>query len=365
MTPSIVAIGTAVPATRLTQDEIREVFAAQPGVDRLTKRLIHAAFDASAIETRHTVLSDLAPGGRSDPEALEVRRDGLLLSPSTARRNDEFRRLAPALFADAARRALADAALEPDAVTHLVTVSCTGLYAPGPDVGLVRELGLDPGVERYHLGFVGCAAAMPALRAAHRIATARPGAVVLVVCTELCSLHLRASSDPQQIVAASVFADGASAAIVTSDDRFAGGTRLEFGEFATALTADGDEEMAWVIGDEGFEMTLSAEVPRIVGREVRGAAAAIQDCEVWAVHPGGRSVLDRVAAGLDLSEEQMTPSRRILREYGNMSSATILFILREILHDASAGETSVGALAFGPGLTVETARLSRRAPATA
>lgn len=364
MTPSIVAIGTAVPATRLTQQEIREVFASQPGIDRLTTRLIHAAFDASAIEARHTVLADLAPGP-APQGSLRVREDGLLLSPSTALRAAEYRRLAPALFADAARRALADAALEPAAVTHVVTVSCTGLYAPGPDVGLVRDLGLDPRVERYHHGFVGCAAALPALRAAHRIATARPGAVVLVVCVELCSLHLRASSDPQQIVAASVFADGAAAAIVTSDDALEGHTRLEFGEFGTALAPDGDEEMVWIIGDNGFEMTLSAEVPRIVGREVRDAAAAIRHSDLWAIHPGGRSVLDRVAVGLDLSEEQMAPSRGVLRDFGNMSSATILFVLGELLHDGAAGEASVGALAFGPGLTVESAQLTRRPPTAA
>jgi alkylresorcinol/alkylpyrone synthase len=360
MTPSIVAIGTAVPPNRLAQQDVRDLFASQPGTERLTQRLIHAAFDASDIDTRHSVLAGLV----GDPGAgLAVRRGDTLLSPTTAERNAEYRRLAPALFAEAARRALADAGLDAAAVTHVVTVSCTGLFAPGPDVGLVRDLGLDPGVERYHHGFVGCAAAMPALRIAHRIATAQPGAVVLVVCVELCSLHLRVSADPQQIVAASVFADGAAAAVVTSAPT--AHRRLELEEFATALTAEGDEDMVWTIGDNGFEMTLSAEVPRIVGREVRGAASALLDAEAWAVHPGGRSVLDRVAGGLGLTEAQMAPSRRVLRDYGNMSSATILFILRDLLYDDALGDATIGALAFGPGLTVESARVRRRAASVA
>ncbi|MBZ4488419.1 type III polyketide synthase [Microbacterium sp. cx-55] len=360
MNPSIVAIGTAVPPTRLAQHDVREVFATQPGIGRLTQRLVHAAFDASAIEYRHTVLSGLL----GDPgDGLSVRHGDVLLSPPTSARNAEYRRLVPALFAEASRQALSDAGLDAAAVTHVITVSCTGLFAPGPDMRLVRDLGLSPNVERYHHGFVGCAAAVPALRAAHRIAVAQPGSVVLVASAELCSLHLRASSDPEQIVAASLFADGAAAAIVTSAPST--GVRLELDTFATALTSDGEDDMTWTIGDEGFEMRLSAEVPRIVGREVRAAASDLLDVDAWAVHPGGRSVLDRVAAGLELTDAQMAPSREVLRDYGNMSSATILFILRRLLHDDSLGDADIGALAFGPGLTVESARLHRRTAAGA
>jgi predicted naringenin-chalcone synthase len=360
VTPSIVAIGTAVPPTRLAQHEVRDLFAAQPGLDRRGQRLVHAAFDAAAIDHRHTVLRGLLDPGDAEPDDLAVRgADGELLSPSTGARSLEYQRLAPALFRSAAAQALSDADVVPGEVTHLITVSCTGLFAPGPDVLLVRDLGLDPTVERYHLGFVGCAAAMPALRAAHRFVVAQPDAVVLVVCAELCSLHIRTSSDPQQIVAASVFADGAAAAVVRAAEPRS--RRLELDDFATALVPEGEREMAWTVGDEGFQMVLSAEVPRIVGREVRAAAERLLDVDAWAVHPGGRSILDRVSSGLDLDDDAMIPSRRVLREYGNMSSATILFILRELLHDPALPDgASIGALAFGPGLTVESARLRRR-----
>jgi predicted naringenin-chalcone synthase len=378
MPASILSIGTALPPTRLPQQHVRDLFAAQAGNDRLTQRLVHAAFDAAAIDTRHTVLADLAPGlptermpGSATLPVIDAA--GQLQRPSTGARNAAYVELAPPLFAAAARGALAGAAVDPAAVTHVVTVSCTGLFAPGPDYLLVRELGLPPSTERFHLGFVGCAAALPALRLADALCAARPDAVVLVVCAELCTLHFRPSTDPEQIVAASVFADGAAAAVVTSRDdllRAHGGPRLALDRFATTVTSEGERDMVWTIGDTGFEMTLSAEVPRIIGREIRSAVDSfIADAtpHAWAVHPGGRSVLDRVESGLDLPSEALRVSRRVLRDNGNMSSATILFILAEMLagDDAVADDGTIAALAFGPGLTVESAMLTRHGAAQA
>lgn len=383
MPARILSIGTALPATRLPQEHVRDLFAAQPGVDRLTRRLIHAAFDAAAIDSRRTVLAALAPGapgvpgasgapgGVAEDERMPVRdAAGALLRPSTGARNAAYVRLAPVLFAEAARRALAGAGVRHDEVTHVVTVSCTGLFAPGPDYRLVRDLGLPARTERFHLGFVGCAAALPALRLAAALCAADPAAVVLVACAELCTLHFRPSADPEQIVAASVFADGAAAAVVTARTDLAerhDGAVLDLDRFGTTVTRDGEADMAWTIGDAGFEMTLSAEVPRIIGREIRGAVGDFLGGERpdrWAVHPGGRSVLDRVEAGLELPPAALAPSRAVLREHGNMSSATILFILARLLDEASdAAPARVAALAFGPGLTVESAMLTLRAGA--
>ncbi|KAF2420858.1 type III polyketide synthase [Microbacterium sp. B35-30] len=372
MTARIVSIGTAVPATRIRQDDVRALFAAQDGVDRLTRRRIQAVFDASAIEQRHTVLTDLAtpPGPRAAGVPAFVDAEGRLLSPTTGTRNDLYIATAPALSAEAAREALRDGRVEPSSVTHVVTVSCTGLFAPGPDYRLVRDLGLSPTVERCHLGFIGCAAALPALRVATALAATRPDAVVLVVCTELCSLHVRASADPQQIVAASVFADGAAAAIVTADPAIGRAGGLDLERFGTALTDEGETDMVWTIGDNGFEMVLSAEVPRIIGREIQGAVARFlgDDGEpaVWAVHPGGRSVLDRVETGLELAPDALDASRAVLRDFGNMSSATILFILAALLRDDAVGDGArVAGLAFGPGLTVESALMTKRRVAEA
>lgn len=364
MTTHLLSIGTAVPPARLEQTETRDLFASQPGIDRLTKRLIGAAFDQSAIETRYAVIG--RTGERSDVFADE---QDVLRSPTTGERNAVYRSEAPPLFAAAARDAIARSGYEAAEITHVVTASCTGFFAPGPDFLLVKELGIPRTAERYHIGFMGCAAAFPALRAATRFSDAQPEAVVLVVCAELCSIHIRSSRDPEQIVASAVFGDGAAAAIVSSREPRASGALLEIGGFTTAITEEGEPDMDWTIGDAGFEMRLTAQVPRIIGREISGVVAAmleegadpLTEIDGWAVHPGGRSVLDRVQGGLGLPDAAMQHSRAVLRDYGNMSSATILFILQRMLEDDSLGDGARAAgLCFGPGLTVETALFTRR-----
>lgn len=380
MSASIIGIGTAVPAASLAQGHVRDLFGAQPGLDRVTRRIIGAAFDQSAIDTRHTVLPELVSGGSPFIDE-DTRR---ILSPGTGVRNDVYVREAPALFAAAARDALARANVDAAAITHVVTASCTGFFAPGPEFRLVRDLGLSSTVSREHLGFLGCAAALPALRSAARICAADPSALVLVVCAEICTIHLRSSPDPDQIVSSAVFADGAAAAIVTAAPA-AGVAHLELDRFATAITEDGEAAMAWTIGDHGFEMTLTAEVPRVVGREVRAALRPVledapgagrgddvsSDLHVssdllWAVHPGGRSILDRVEAACELAPDALRHSRDVLREFGNMSSATILFILQRLLDDPRSRDGSgLIAVAFAPGLTVESVRMTVRAPIAA
>lgn len=357
MSARIVSIGTAVPPTAVNQDALGELFAAQPGADRLAQRRISGAFSASGITTRHTVLSAL--GG--EPDGMFLSEIRTLLSPTTGQRNDLYQREAPPLAAESAQEALNEAQLSARAITHLITVSCTGFFAPGLDFRLIQDLGLPPTVARLNLGFIGCAAALPALRTATQMVESQPGSTALVVCVELCSLHVRRSTEPQQIVASSVFADGAAAAVVTSDEILHPGSGLRLERFATGLTSQGETDMTWSIGDYGFDMILSPEVPKIIGREIRAATVLIDPenpPEAWAIHPGGRSVLDRVQAGLELAPDLLEPSRTVLRDYGNMSSATVLFILRRLLVDPGISG-SVAALAFGPGLTVESAVLSR------
>ena len=219
---------------------------------------------------------------------------------------------------------------------------------------------------------------MPALNHASQLCGADPDAVVLVVSVELCTLHLRTSEDPDTIIATSLFADGAGAAVVTGRPPVDGARVLELDRFATRTTPVGEGDMAWRIGDHGFEMVLSNAVPSIIGEHVIGAvqpllaeedalATALNDGTVseqithWAVHPGGRSILDKVEHSLGLTEKQLVPARETLRTYGNMSSATVLFVLRHILDapDTADGDR-VAAMAFGPGLTVESALLTVR-----
>lgn len=239
MEARIVSIGTATPETSVSQPVLRDFFAAQPSVDRLTRRYIGAAFDAAAIQTRHTVLS----GWDGSGDGVFIDDDGALLSPTTGTRNELYRREAPPLAAEAARAALAEGEITAEQVTHVISVSCTGFFAPGIDYRLVRDLGLAENVERSHLGFIGCAAALPGLRLASQITHAHPEAVVLVACVELCSLHIRDSSETEQIVAASVFADGAAAALVTADEAVGRVGGLVLDRFATALTTEGESDM--------------------------------------------------------------------------------------------------------------------------
>jgi alkylresorcinol/alkylpyrone synthase len=381
MPVSVRSLETAVPRTIIRQPDVRDLFRAQPGMGRLADRLIGAAFDASAIETRHTVLGELGGEFADDTEGVFLDREtGVLRNPTTGVRNEVYIDRSPELFLAAARRALeTSGGLTAADVTHVVTVSCTGFFAPGPDYRLVRDLGLRASTQRYHLGFMGCYGAFPALRAARDFCLADPDAVVLVVSVELCSLHISSSNDPDTIVASSVFADGAAAAVVTSRDAPAGHAVLDLDAFETVLTPVGETDMAWKIGDHGFEMVLSSYVPSIIEKHIEGALdpllarlgesrpEASADIERWAIHPGGRSILDKVQDAVKLSDAQMVESRRVLRDYGNMSSATVLFVLREILHDADAAGTSgnagserVCAIAFGPGLTVESAILTKR-----
>ena len=402
------ALQTVVPPTVLIQDQVRDIFAAQPGLSRLAQRLVTASFNLSGIDTRHTVIDELTlDGASSDPQFFDAATQELL-KPSTRVRNELYIVEATKLFVEAGRRALeACPGIEASDITHVVTVSCTGFYAPGPDYMLVRELGLNPATQRYHLGFMGCYASMPALRTAKQFVDADPNAVVLVVSAELCSLHLRTSDDPDTIVASSLFSDGAAAGIVSSRAPAAGEKALNLDLFETVITPIGEGDMAWKIGDEGFEMILSTYVPHIIDQHIEGALAPLFARDValsavlapalvpsrvpsllpagvpegvsagsvatlvapvdvapvttpataiahWAIHPGGRSILDKTEAKLGLSEAQLVPSRETLRTYGNMSSATILFVLKAILDSPATDDGErVCAMAFGPGLTVE------------
>jgi predicted naringenin-chalcone synthase len=368
------SLQTIVPDTVLRQDEVRDVFGSQPDLGRLARRIVSTSFNVSGIDTRHTVIDELSLTAATENPVFFDRVTGGLLSPSTKTRNEVYVREAFPLFVAAARRAVeADPDISASDITHVITVSCTGFFAPGPDYEIARALGLNDGVQRYHLGFMGCYAAMPALRAASQFCAADQDAVVLIVSVELCTLHLRSSEDPDTIVASSLFADGAAAGIVTARSLATAVPGLRLDGFHTAIAPQGESDMAWMIGDSGFEMILSTAVPQIIGETIIDALRPLYareseliaafdggtiggTVEHWAIHPGGRSILDRVQDRLHLSDAQLHPAREVLRENGNMSSATVLFVLKRILEQQGAqpGER-VAAMAFGPGLTAESA----------
>jgi alpha-pyrone synthase len=313
-----------------------------PLFERLVRR--------SQIDHRWSVLGN--PGGPG-PDALsagDFYRPGAF--PSTGERMRVYERFAP----DLAERAVAGLRLGAGAgdITHVIVTCCTGLSAPGLDLQLIERCGLRPSVERTVIGFMGCYAAINALKLARHTVRSEPSARVLIVSLELCSLHLQETDDLGQVLSFLVFGDGCAAALVSAD---AEGLALD--RFHAVLAPQAADQITWSIGDQGFNMILSGQVPASVaaalteGKDDVLGGARVEDIDLWAVHPGGRSVLDAVESALSLPAEALAESRDILRRHGNMSSATILFVLDAIMRRARAGERGC-AMAFGPGLTAET-----------
>ncbi len=242
-----------------------------------------------------------------------------------------------------------------EGVTHIVVASCTGFVAPGIDQIIARRLGLSSGLERVLIGFMGCYAAITALRTARHIVRSEPDARVLVVTVELSSLHHQSYDRIEPLMAVSQFGDGAAAAIVTAE-----GAGLELTE-PLALTLAGSQDLiCWDIGNHGFEMHLSGEVPGRISTALADAdtrAAIGGPFEAYAVHAGGRSILDAVEKGLSLAPDTLDHSREILRSCGNMSSSTLMFVLERVMRDRPASGV---ALAFGPGLAMEGLRFGWR-----
>lgn len=364
MTTWIHRIETILPEFSFTQEAASAKMQEWAADDR-TRRIIRVLYRQSGIERRHSVVTNF--DGAGDDGFFRPGPDGVRQGPGTAARNEIFARESKRLSVALARKVLESRpGFGPAEVTHVVTVSCTGFYNPGPDYHIVTELGVPLSAQRYHLGFMGCYAALPALRMAAQFCEANPDAVVLVMCLELCSLHLQLRTEEDYLLANSLFADGAAAAIVSAREPAPGCSAYRVGDFHSALVTSGERDMAWRIGDHGFDIALSSYVPKIIGANIRPfvepslarSGLSPGDVATWAVHPGGKAIIDQVQGSLALRPEQVRASRDVLRDYGNMSSATVLFVLADILRERPAAPAErVCAVAFGPGLTVEMALL--------
>lgn len=350
MTAYLNRIATAVPPNQVHQTFIgfaRGLLAGErtaPVFERLVAR--------AQIDRRWSVMAPAEPhevaGGQVDAAGL-FRRGAF---PATAARM----RLYDAAAADLAEQAVAGLDLGDGKadITHLIFVSCTGLSAPGVDLQLTTRLGLNPSVERTVVGFMGCYAAINALKLARHIVRSEPAARVLVVSVELCTLHLQETQDLETVLSFLVFGDGAAAALVSADP-----VGVSLDRFHAVLAPEAAEQITWTVGDQGFDMFLSGQVPASVARALSTRRAEVLDgvetetIDLWAVHPGGRSVLDAVEGALALPPDALAASRAVLRDNGNMSSATILFVLKALMEQATPGQRGCG-MAFGPGLTAET-----------
>ncbi len=340
-------IATAVP-----ENDVHHAFVrfARTLLDDRKRKLFDRMADRSQITHRW---SSLVPA--AEPEGPSVDAGGFFSRgnfPSTADRMRRYEAAAPALAERAVNELGLDTA-ERQRITHVIVTTCTGFSAPGLDLELVERCGLHSSVERTVVGFMGCYAAINALKLARHVVRSEPGSRVLILSLELCTLHLQETDDLEQVLSFLVFGDGAAAALVTADP-----VGLALDRFHAVLVPETGGLITWRIRELGFDMFLSGQVPGAIAHGLKLKAADVlagqnpKAIDLWAVHPGGRSVLDAVETALSLPAQALWASRDVLNRFGNMSSATIMFVLRNFLESQMRGLGC--AMAFGPGLTAET-----------
>jgi predicted naringenin-chalcone synthase len=342
-------IVTAVPAHEGHRFFLRyaaSLLAADPRRRAIFTRMA----DKAGIEHRY---SCFAPS--EDPDGPTLDADGVFRRgafPGTAKRMEMFEQAAPQLAQQAIDGLLLGE--ERSRITHLIVTTCTGFSAPGIDLEILARCGLKTSVERTMIGFMGCYAAITALKLARYIVLANPRARVLIVNIEVCTLHLKETPELEKLLSFCLWGDGCAASLVTAEPN---GMRID--NFRAIVAAGGRDLMTWDIHDDGFDMVLSGEVPAAIQQILMSNiddvlhGASVSDVGLWAIHPGGRSVLDAVERTLHLSPEALMPSRAVLRESGNMSSATVMFVMEKMLKANRPALTGC-AMAFGPGLTAET-----------
>lgn len=352
----VLGLGLATPEGRIEQARAAELACRLVDVD--SHALLTRLFERCGVGSRGAVVVGPEWGGGTFYDPAHAGRN-----PTTAHRMAAYEALAPALSVRAGSAALRSCACDAGSITHLVTASCTGFSSPGVDTELVVQLGLSPGVQRTHLGFMGCHAAINALRAASAFVRAEPSSRVLVCCVELCTLHFDASGRPDGMVANALFADGAASCVVGRAERSVS-PRPELRATGSLLAPDSRDAMTWRISDHGFPMTLSARVPDLIASHLRRwlgewlatLGRSREEIRGWGVHPGGPRILDAAEDALGLSRGGLVESREVLRAHGNMSSPTVLFILDRLI---TAGKLPAVVLAFGPGLTIEAMLIER------
>lgn len=356
----LVSITTASPPHKVDQRvaaaELKKRMAATP----VAARMIDMAAHHSGIDQRFLVIPD------GDPNAgkkFYSNGEGYVV-PDTRSRMEEYERWSKTLATDAVERILNETNTDPARIDRLITISCTGFFAPGLDQFLIGRFGFPLSIQRAHIGFMGCAASLIGFQSVlSSMPAASTGHKTLLVSVELCSLHLQTESTRDNILANMVFADGCAAALFENDSTQHG---LDILSTSSYLFPESSRFMGWKIGNTGFEMILSSDLPKIILNDAAPKLMEILEdhgtpagrIAHWALHPGGRAILDALQNGLQLSDEQMHPSRTVLKTYGNLSSASILFVLKEILTNVHLKRDDlVCAVAFGPGLTMETAVL--------
>ena len=357
-TVRIQGIATAHPKTKYAQKDLKDFMVQHIGTTAKKKAFIEAVYEGSAIEYRHSAVADF--GLPMEQWSFLAKEASLLPEPTTALRNQIYSFETMRLAEECVGKLFAGlTGFDPQTITHIIGVSCTGFYAPGFDYHVCKTFGLRQDIQRFNIGFMGCLAAFPALKMAQAICLVQPEARVLIVDIELTTLHFHVPFQADTVVVNALFADGAAAVLISATDVPGVTGTVALHDFQSRLVPNTDTDMTWIIGDHGYEMRLSAKVPQFIEQIMRAEIDKLllknklvfTDLDLWAVHPGGRVILEKIEAVLQLPPTALAPSYNVLRELGNMSSTTIFFVLKEIL--ASKKKGKLFSCVFGPGLTME------------
>ena len=353
----IISIGTALPRYKHNQQEILDFMSRIYAYNEKDRRKLKFLYHQSGISQRYSVLADYS----RPPEkwAFYPPTENLEPFPSLEKRMQVFNQFAPALSAASIRNCLQNN-ISPKEITHLITVTCTGLSAPGLDLQLMELLDLTKNIFRTSVNFMGCYAAIHALKLANAICKCEPAAKVMIVCTELCTLHFQQEATMDNITSSLLFGDGSAAVLLTGGEDKTAGFRIK--GFYAEVKPKGKSDMSWALSSTGFAMTLRSYVPGLIEEDFKNlvenallkTGISRESITDWCIHPGGRKILEAIEKSLDLPKEKLQPGYEVLNDFGNMSSPTILFVLDRIFKKAKAEKQTIFGAAFGPGLTMET-----------
>jgi predicted naringenin-chalcone synthase len=360
----IISIGTAVPKYGTRQSKILDFMHAAYN-NETSSRKLKVLFNYSGINTRYSVIPDF-----NLKLAKHHLFNGNQYVPNVVERSEIFKEHAVSLAIEAIQDSLKklNTTIADFSITHLITVTCTGIYAPGLDSALIEQLNLPNDIFHTSMNFLGCNAAFPALKLGDMIAKTDPNSKVLIVCVELCTLHFQPKNNNDNLLSNTIFGDGAAAVIIAPDTLtepdLQGG--MSINGFYSLLLNKGKDLMGWNITPVNFEMVLDARIPDFIGNEVDNIVLkaskklnpSSKKIDRWAIHPGGKKILDNIKKRLQLSDEDLQHSYKVLDEYGNMSSPTILFVLNEIMCAKHKPDENIFSIGFGPGLSIETAMFS-------
>lgn len=358
MSTFISSIGTAVPKFQIKQENVVQFLCSKMEVSSEEEKFLQRIYRATGIDYRYSVLPDYNMNNRVSTFFPEPSGGAY---PSTSERMNLYQKNALPLALAAIDKCFSNSkSLNKDDITHVITVSCTGMYAPGLDIEIINAIGLNSNTSRTAINFMGCYGAFSGMKVAEAFCKANPKAKVLLVCVELCSLHFQNELNRGNIISNALFSDGAAAVVIEGE---AGSSHnIELCDFYCDLVPDTNKEMAWHIGDGGFEMVLDSYVPKLIGNGIKQFTKTIlsrnmlkiEDIDYFAVHPGGLNILKACKEALFISTDKIQSSYDILRQYGNMSSATFIFVLEQVLMASNyKNKANIFGCAFGPGLTME------------